>query len=312
MTKYLLLISLALTTSMNCVSERPRPGIDDFSIVSLQIIEVIGPNIGSTRALSSPRDIAVNRLKEIFIADNGNDRIVKLDSNYAFIDEMGGFGASDYSLSGPIALAIDNVSNLYLIDSGNTRAVRLDRNLNFISSENGFTREEKIDFIRPLCIEVSDRGDIFIGDEGLGACFKLDQFFFYIYEFGGRDQIQSVNYPADIAFSSENRIYVADSDYGGILVFDDFGLMVQTIGSEVLKKPSAVAVSNRTGIWVTDAATGMLHCFSLSGQEIFRWRGHTSLQLKKPTGLFIDHDDTIYIVDSKSAQVFVAKPLIRK
>jgi DNA-binding beta-propeller fold protein YncE len=297
---------------IGCAPERPKPAFDTQSILNIQIIEIIGPTIRPTRSLSSPRDIAVNRIKEIFIADYGNDRIIKLDSTFSFVAEFGGFGASDYSLNGPVSIAIDNVSNLYLIDSGNSRVLRFDRRLNFISDERGYVRSQQYNFIRPSSIKVTKRGDIYIGDEGLGACFKLDPFFVYIHEFGTRGSPQEIGYPSDIEYGKDNKVYVADSEFGRIMVYDDFGMFIHSIGEQILEKPSAVAVSSQTGIWVTDMETGLLHCFNFRGEEVFRWGGQERHYLVKPAGLFIDDDDTIYIVDSTTGKIYVVKPILRK
>jgi DNA-binding beta-propeller fold protein YncE len=312
MRKSLLSVFIAFIYFISCAPEKPAPAFDTQSILNIQIIDIVGPVIESNRPLSSPRDIAVNRVKEIFIADYGNDRLVKLDSTFTFKTELGGFGASDYSLNGPLSIAVDNVSNLYLIDSGNARVLRFDRRLNFISDERGFIRTQQYNFIRPSAIEVTDRGDIYIGDEGLGACFKLDPFLIYIHEFGNRGTPQEVGYPSDIEYGKDDRVYVADSEYGRIMVFDDFGMFLRIIGEQVLEKPSAVAVSQQTGIWVTDMETGLLHCFNFSGEEVFRWSGQEMHYLIKPAGLFIDNDDYIYIADSSTGQILIIKPVFRK
>ena len=312
MEKVLSILLIFVIYCIGCTPERPKPDFDTQSILSIQIINIIGPAIGSTRSLSSPRDIAVNRVKEIFIADYGNDRIIKLDSTFSFINEFGGFGASVYSLSGPVSIAIDNVSNLYLIDSGNSRVIRFDRRLNFISDEEGYVRSQRYNFGRPSSIKVTERGDIYIGDEGLGACFKLDPFFVYIHEFGTRGSPQEIGYPSDIEYGKDNKVYVADSEFGRVMVYDDFGMFTHSIGERILEKPSAVAVSSRTGIWVTDMETGLLHCFNFRGEEVFRWGGQERHNLVRPTGLFIDDDDTIYIVDSTPGKIYVVKPILGK
>ena len=312
MEKLLSVIFITVIYCIGCAPERPGPTFDTQSILNIQILDIIGPAVGSARPLSSPLDIAVNRFKEIFIVDYGNDRIVKLDSNFSFITELGGFGTSVYSLNGPVSIAIDNVSNLYLIDSGNNRVLRFDRRLNFISDEKGYVRSQQYNFIRPSSIKVTGRGDIYIGDEGLGACFKLDPFFVYIHEFGSRGSPQEIGYPSDIEYGKDDKVYVADSEFGRIMVYDDFGMFTRSIGKQILEKPSAVAVSSLTGIWVTDMETGLLHCFNFRGEEVFRWSGQERHHLVKPTGLFIDNDDTIYIVDSAVGQIFIIKPILRK
>jgi tripartite motif-containing protein 71 len=292
-----------------CASERPQIGAESPAILDLQLVKVLGPVVGSDRALSSPRDIAINRLKEIYIADYGNDRIVKLDSTFAFVKEVGGFGASSYSLNGPLSIALDNVSNVYVVDSGNARVVMLDRYLNFISAESGFTRDEKIKFIRPQSIDISTRGDIYIGDEGLGACYKLDPFFSYVQDFGSREQVQPVGYPAGIFCDRNGKIYVADSDYGKIYVFDDFGLLLRTFGADVLRKPASVITAPSTGIWVTDSDAAMLYCFDSKGREQFRWNGQGQTIMKRPAGLCADDSGKIYVVDSQANRIFITKPI---
>jgi len=310
MAKYLVLSAIIL--GLGCAPQIPLPQLGAEAILNLQVIEILGPAIGNDRSLYLPHSIAINQLNEFYISDYGNDRLVKLDSNFVFVKEVGGFGTGEYALNGPLDLAVDKISNVYVIDSGNRRVVRYDRHLNFISGDEKFSKDEEIRFIRPTGIDISERGDIFVGDEGLGACYKLDQFFFYIYEFGGRSDIQPVNTPADIVYGNDNKVYVVDSEYGRVFVYDDFGLLIRTIGDDILRKPSAVAISRTSGIWVADEETGMLHCFNYRGEEIFRWSGHGSHRLLAPTGLFIDNDDTIYIVDSSASRIFVTRPIIRK
>jgi len=310
MAKFLLCI--AVVFGLSCAPEKPHYQTGAREILNLQIIQTLGPSLKQNRPLYSPRSIAVNRLKEIYIADYGNDRVVKLDSSYAFVKEIGGFGTGEYNLSGPVSLAVDKISNVYVIDSGNRRVVRFDRYLNFISADDGFEKDERISFIRPKSVGISNRSDILVGDEGLGACYRLDQFFSYIYEFGSQNDIQPVNVPSSIAYDEDNRVYVADSDYGKIFIYDDIGLLIKTIGEDILEKPMAVAVSKNSGIWVADEETGFIHCFNFRGDEIFRWNGFGSQNLIKPTGLYIDSDDLLYIVDSSTARVYITRPIVRK
>ena len=309
-----MLKSIALLFSIIILIGACAPGPQNIhpggrAVLTLQVIDVIGPLVDGTRPLSSPRGVAVNQVKDIFIADYGNDRVVKLDSTHAFIDEVGGFGSGDYSLSGPLKIALDNVSNFYVVDSGNHRIVRFDRLMNFVSSSDGYWNDQEVNFIRPLSVDVNDRGELFVGDEGLGACYKLDQFFNYIFEFGGRDDIQSVYSPVDINCVDNRQIYVADHDHGLVFVFDDYGMYRRSIGEKILKQPTGVAVSSQGGIWVTDEGTGFLYCFDLNGREIFRWNGEGSNQLYRPSGLTIDDDGYLYIVDSQTSRIFVIRPI---
>jgi DNA-binding beta-propeller fold protein YncE len=179
--------------------------------------------------------------------------------------------------------------------------------LNFISSDDGFTREEKVKFIRPVSLEISPRGDILVGDEGLGACFKLDQFFNYIFEFGGRDDIYSVIYPSSIEYHN-NKIYVTDSDYGYVFAYDDFGMMTGKLGQEHLREPTSIAISSQTGIWIADRSASTLHAFNFRGREIFRWSGQGEFRLATPVDIFIDHNGRLFITDSNTSRIYILIP----
>jgi DNA-binding beta-propeller fold protein YncE len=311
MIRYLFAITICSLLVSSCGPARHQQSTETNSILNLQTIAVIGPQIIDAGSLRSPRDVAVNQLGEIYIADYGNDRVVKLDSTGAFIKEVGGFGAGDYVMSGPLDIAIDQISNVYVVDSGNRRVVRFDRFLNFISSETGYKNDPDVSFIRPLSIDITGRGDILLGDEGLGACYKLDQFFGYILDFGGRDEYQSIVQPSAIAYDTRNsKIYVVDAHSSHALIYDDFGLLLQVFGDDVLDKPSAITIAPKTGIWVGDENTGMIYCFNFRGHEIFRWNGYGAFSLQSPSGLFWDNNTgKLYIVDSQASRVLITSPL---
>jgi DNA-binding beta-propeller fold protein YncE len=303
-----ILLAISLIVS-GCAGKGPRVAAESASISGIQVIKVIGQDIGTERSLVSPRDIAVNQMNEMFIADYGNDRIVKLDPNYAVIGEFGGYGAGGRSLSGPLSIALDNVSNIYVIDSGNGRVVRADRRLNFISAESGFTKDQLVQWDRPVSIKLTRRGDIFIGDYGLGACYKLDLFFTYVFDFGAVNSSVAIGYPSGIEIDKDDRVYVADSQNGKVEMFDSFGMSIGNIGESILDKPAAVAVSSDGGIWVADSGNKTLFCFDYRGREKFRWSGQGQYQLLQPAGLFITKDDIIYLVDSAAAKIYVLKPI---
>jgi DNA-binding beta-propeller fold protein YncE len=311
MIRYFIVITICGLLIASCGPSAKQQSAEISSVLNLQVIGVIGPQIIEAGSLRSPRDIAVNQLGEIYIADYANDRVVKLDSTGVFIKEIGGFGAGDYVLNGPVDIAIDQISNVYVVDSGNKRVVRFDRFLNFISSETGYKNDPDELFIRPTCIDVTGRGDILIGDEGLGACYKLDQFFTYILDFGGQDELQSIARPSSIAYDPRHaKIYVTDSHNSKALVYDDFGLLLQTFGDETLEKPSSVTISPQNGIWVGDEGTGMIYCFNYKGHETFRWNGYGQYFLQSPSGLFWDNNTgKLYIVDSQASRIYITRPL---
>jgi sugar lactone lactonase YvrE len=76
--------------------------------------------------LQRPEGIALDRDGNIWVADYGHDRVVKLSSDGKLLQALGGHGASSGEFVGPKGVAVDPVSGrLYVADTGNARVQRL-------------------------------------------------------------------------------------------------------------------------------------------------------------------------------------------
>ena len=81
--------------------------------------------------LKQPSGIAIDTLGNIFITDNGNNRIRKISATSGIINTISGNDTAGYSGDGDIAasaklwlpngLLFDNIGNLYIADNGNYR-----------------------------------------------------------------------------------------------------------------------------------------------------------------------------------------------
>jgi DNA-binding beta-propeller fold protein YncE len=112
--------------------------------------EVFDPS--GNGALNGPQGIAVfedddDNATYVFVADTGNNRIVKFEfvnGNLDFVDEAGSSGDDNDEFNQPIGIAVDDCGNLWVADRLNNRIQQLDKDLNFESritlSGNGFDR----------------------------------------------------------------------------------------------------------------------------------------------------------------------------
>ncbi|WP_035155006.1 SMP-30/gluconolactonase/LRE family protein [Cohnella thermotolerans] len=73
--------------------------------------------------LSQPQDLFVDRQDRIYIADTGNNRIVKLDRQGNLLAT---FAVKESPLSSPSGLFVDDNGDIYVADTGNRRVVKLD------------------------------------------------------------------------------------------------------------------------------------------------------------------------------------------
>jgi sugar lactone lactonase YvrE len=68
-----------------------------------------------------PTDVAWDAAGNIFVADGGNSRVVKLDKSGTYVKAWGSKGTEPGQFSTPHSLAVDAQSNVYVADPGNKR-----------------------------------------------------------------------------------------------------------------------------------------------------------------------------------------------
>jgi hypothetical protein len=63
----------------------------------------------------------VNAVGDVFVTEQGNNRIQRFDSNGTFLDKWGGTGGGDGEFNSPKDIAFDAVGNAYVMDEDNSR-----------------------------------------------------------------------------------------------------------------------------------------------------------------------------------------------
>lgn len=132
-----------------------------------------------------------------------------------------------------------------------------------------------------------------------------------VFRFGLRapNQLQK---PTDIAVDGEGRIYVADAKLKTVMVFDELGLFLRTIGQPGdLDRPVGIAVS-RAGdrIYVVDRGTvendkHQVVVYNEQGSKLrtIGPRGSEPGRFNIPLGAAVANDGTLYVLDSGNFRV---------
>ena len=192
-------------------------------------------------SLCSPSATAFDALGNLYIADPGNDRIRKVDTN-GTITTVAGNGNEDYSGDGvpatntslysPLGVALDTLGNLYIADSANERIRKVDTSgiittlagnelngyVGSYSGDGGPATNANLN--TPSGVAVDAFGGLYIADAGNNRIRKIDTSG-TITTFagngsaafsgdGGAATNAGLDYPVGVAFDGAGSLFIAD------------------------------------------------------------------------------------------------------
>ena len=118
------------------------------------------------------------------------------------------------------------------------------------------------------------------------------------------DGPDTFNQPSDVVVAPNGDIFVADGHGGNsnarIVKFSSDGKFIKTWGKKgtapgEFDTPHALAMDSKGRLFVGDRANNRIQIFDQDGNFIAEWK-----QFGRPSGLFIDKKDTLYVADSES------------
>lgn len=192
-------------------------------------------------ALNEPVALALDGKGSLYIADQSNNRIRKLDLSSGIISTIAGTGESGYNgdgssgletaFAGPSGLVVDPDGTLYIADTFSSRIRKLDQQTGIVEPVLGGIgafqyvpgeNESSLSLSRPYAIALDSKGRLFITDS--------DNHLIRMYDFekkemsllagngtaafsgdGGHPGQSSLNYPFGVAIDSKGHVYIADT-----------------------------------------------------------------------------------------------------
>jgi DNA-binding beta-propeller fold protein YncE len=130
---------------------------------------------------------------------------------------------------------------------------------------------------------------------------------------GGRDSLFFWA-PNDVLVAPDGSIFVAEGHSSApnsnarILKFDRTGKLIKTIGKfgtgpEDMDQPHALAMDSRGRLFVGDRSNNRILIMDQEGKLLDTW-----YQFSRPSGIYIDANDVIYVADSESGSVGNGRP----
>ena len=112
---------------------------------------------------SSPHGVAVDSSGNVYVAEQGNYRVQKFDSNGGYLTQWGGQGSGNGQFSGPVGVAVDRHDNVYVTDWGSHRIQKFDSNGHYLTQwgSNGSGNGQ---FSGPVGVAVDSSGNVYVAD----------------------------------------------------------------------------------------------------------------------------------------------------
>ncbi|MGN6566942.1 MAG: T9SS type A sorting domain-containing protein [Flavipsychrobacter sp.] len=279
-----------------------------FQSTSAQTISTVAGNgtkgysgddsLAINATLNQPADVCADAAGNIYIADQYNNRIRKIDAGTGKIKTIAGIGTAGYSgdsafavfesLYSPIAIAVDSAGeNLYISDCLNSRIRKVNFSTGWIvtiagdstsgySGDGGLATKAKI--LYPAGITVDKHGNVYFSDFGNDVIRKIDASTGIITTIAGNG---SSGYTGDGGPATSAKLLAPS----GVAVDAAGNLYIADEGNNRIRKVTA-----STGIITTVAGKGSAG-YSGDGSLAI------NAEFNGPQDIFIDAANNLYITD---------------
>lgn len=273
--------------------------------------------VRSGEGLSKPYGVAV-RGGKVYVGDTAARNVALFDLNARKylrigVDEPG-------ALRMPFGMELDSDGNLYVVDGTLKRIHVYDANGKFLRMMG-----QDIKWSRPVGLGIdNERRRLYVVDAGGvdSADHKVRALDMdsgkVLFEFGKRGEGPGeLNLPRDAVAGRDGLVYVVDGGNFRVQVFDPQGKYLKTFGaigrrSGQFSRPKEIAADGQDNLYVVDTAFGNFQIFNREGQLLLdvghRGNADGPARFMLPSGIAVDADGRIYMVDQFFRKVEVFRP----
>jgi hypothetical protein len=233
--------------------------------------------------------VAVDSSGNVYVADSGNSRIQKFNSDGAFITKWGSFGTHDGEFTWPRGIAVDlsNNNNVYVVQEGDHPIQKFTSDGKFIATW-GSPGTGDGQLYGAFGVAIDKSGNVYVSESDNHRIQKFTSDGAFITKWGsqGYDDGQ-FQVPRGIAVDLSDNVYVVDYWNFRIQKFSTTGKFITKWGSQgsgdgQFQETYAIAVDALGNIFVCDRGLILDNNSNMTGRE------HICIQKFNPTGQIIN------------------------
>ena len=262
------------------------------------------------------RSVAVAPNGDVYVADQGNNRIQYFSPGGTYKGKWGTEGSGNGQLDVPYAVAIAPNGDVYVADVANARIQYFSPTGTYKGKWGSFgSGNSQFDF--PSAIAVASNGDVYVSDTNNDRIQRFGPTGTYKGQFGtyGTASGQLDN-PRGLAVAPNGDIYVADAYNDRVQYFSSTGTYKGKWGSSsIFDVPVGIAVSRDGYVYVSDLNNDRIRYYGWYGSFRGLWGslGTANGLFNDPCGIAVADSGRVYVADAQNdrIQYFVGQRAIQ-
>ena len=255
--------------------------------------------------LSSPRGVAVDaQTGDVFVADTGNARVVRLDADGNLLGAWGTGGDAPVAAGAegpePVDLVVESDGSVLVLDAVGQRLQRFTSDGQLVA-----TFGDNLTFYRPRGLGIDPGGQLAVADTGGLRIVRLDPSGALLSQLGGPESDLARGQPTDAVLSPGGDLYFVEAETGVVTLSAADGRMDRWAGpalASTIEGPH-IAWLPAGGLAVTDPEGRRVLLFSPDGQPDGQFGAEAGLA--KPVGVAASGaaDGVLIVADSQGCRV---------
>lgn len=245
--------------------------------------------------------LEVDRVGNVYVADQLNQRIQKFTSAGTFLTLWGGSGAGPGQFNYPTGISVDSLENIYVADSWNFRIQKF-TNTGVYAAQWGQQGSDDGEFELASGVAADRFGYVYTQDPINNRIQKFTNTGAYITQWGGLTD------PSDVAVDLAGNVYVTDANR--VVKYASTGTYLTQWGSlgggpGQFRYPEGLGVDGAGNVYVAETYNNRIQKFTSNGAFVTQWGGlgAGNGQFNFPMDVAMDDSGNVYVTDTRNYRI---------